>query len=261
MTVKLRVTDNQGAQGETTRTLTVNNPTTNTYASTVLGTSGLLHYWRMGEMSGSSFADSKGGVNANVAGASLGVQGALSGDSNGAARFDGLNDFASAGVNFSQTGVLTVEFWLRWNAFSNNDDLAFEYTPNYNNNTGGLLVDPNDASGQFEIAQRQGSFGAGYNTFGFTRPSAAAWHHYALVFDRTAAAANELRAYVDGALVSGTKPASTDTLGNFAQSTLYFMSRAGTSLFGQGDLDEVAIYNRALTDAEVADHRQRGIGG
>ena len=42
--------------------------------------------------------------------------------------------------------------------------------------------------------------------------------------------------------------------GNFANSTLYFMSRGASSRFGKGNLDEVAIYNRALTATEVAAH-------
>ena len=50
------------------------------YADAVLATAGLRHYWRIGETSGSSLTDSKGGVAANVAGASLGVPGALAGD-------------------------------------------------------------------------------------------------------------------------------------------------------------------------------------
>ena len=32
------------------------------------------------------------------------------------------------------------------------------------------------------------------------------------------------------------------------------MSRDGASLFGQGDLDEVAVYNRALSAATIAEH-------
>ncbi len=60
--------------------------------------------------------------------------------------------------------------------------------------------------------------------------------------------------YVDGAPVAYTKLSSGTGAGNFANSTLYFMSRAGSSLFGAGSLDEVAIYNRALSAAEIAAH-------
>ena len=66
---------------------------------------------------------------------------------------------------------------------------------------------------------------------------------------------------MDGVPAPGDVTASADTVGNFAQSTLYFMSRAGSSLFGAGDLDEVALYNRALTANEAADHHQRGLAG
>ena len=258
VSVKLRVTDNQSGTSVATKTLTVQNPGGSLYSQTILGTSGLLHYWRMGETSGSTFADSKGSAPATASGASLGVPGALTGDSNGAARFDGTNDFASADLNLSNTGVITLEFWLKWNTFANDDDLAFEFTPNYNVNQGGFLVDPNDPTGRFQLSHRDGGFWSGYNTAVFNRPTPAAWHHYALVLDRPAAATNELKIYVDGAVASTTYANTSDTLSNFAQSTLYFMSRAGTALFGGGDLDEVAVYNRVLTAAEVADHHTIG---
>ena len=78
------------------------------YSSTILATTGLLHYWRMGDTSGATLADSKGSAPAAVSGATLGVPGAVAGDPNGAARFDGTNDFASAAANLSQTGVVTL---------------------------------------------------------------------------------------------------------------------------------------------------------
>jgi hypothetical protein len=54
--------------------------------------------------------------------------------------------------------------------------------------------------------------------------------------------------------VSYTKLNSGTGAGNFANSTLYFMSRNASSLFGKGNLDEVAIYNRALSAAEISAH-------
>src|SRR6185503_19110008 len=49
--------------------------------------------------------------------------------------------------------------------------------------------------------------------------------------------------------------------GNFANSSLYFMSRAASALFGSGDLDEVALYNRALPAATIEDHYFGTVGG
>ena len=35
-------------------------------------------------------------------------------------------------LNLSGTGKLTIEFWLKWNHYANNDALAMEFTPNFN---------------------------------------------------------------------------------------------------------------------------------
>ena len=59
-----------------------------------------------------------------------------------------------AAVDLSGTSQLTLEFWLNWSAYANNDDLAFEFTPNFNNNDGGFLVDPN-------AGELGGKFGSG----------------------------------------------------------------------------------------------------
>ena len=67
-----------------------------------------------------------------------------------------------------------------------------EFTPNFNANAGGFLVDPN--AGEFG-----GTFGvaigtaANRNSVFFARPSAGAWHHYAIVINTTAAAARSRR--------------------------------------------------------------------
>ena len=60
------------------------------------------------------------------------------------------------------------------------------------------------------------------------------------MLDTSAPATQQITPYVDGAPVPFTKTESGTGAGNFANSSLYFMSRAGASLFGDGDLDEVA---------------------
>ena len=62
-----------------------------------------------------------------------------------------------------------------------------EFTPNFNDNAGGFLVDPN-------APQNGGTFGVGIgsrrtrNNVFFTRPRAGQWHHYAFVLDTPAPA-------------------------------------------------------------------------
>ncbi|HEX4752855.1 MAG TPA: PKD domain-containing protein [Solirubrobacterales bacterium] len=252
--IGLRVTDNDGGTGIASHVLIVG--AGSPYSSEISDTSGLLDYWRLGEQSGTTFADSAGAHPATMqGGVTLGVPGAIEADPNTAAAFDGGTGAASVPLNLSGSTQLTLEFWLNWSAYANNDALAFEFTPNFNNEEGGFLVDPNagELGGKFGIGiGREGSRNNAY----FTRPSAGAWHHYAIVFNTAAPAAQEITPYVDGQPVSFEKLNSGTGAGAFANSTLYFMSRAASSLFGKGSLDEVALYNRALSSAEIAAHYQ-----
>ena len=248
--VALRVTDNLGTTATTTLTLVVRGP----YDTAVRATAGLIDYWRLGEKSGTSLLDSIGGKTATTAnGVTLGSSGNLTLDANTAAGFDGSNDSASVPLNLTSTQKLTIEFWLRWTSFSNNDDLAFEFTPNLNNTNGGFIINPNatDTGSRFEVAIGRGS---SRNDVYFNRPSSNAWHHYAFVFNTTLAGSQQVIPYVDGKAVSYLKDSSGAGAGAFANSTLYFMSRAGSSLFGKGTLDEVAIYSQALTATQISQH-------
>ena len=231
-----------------------------TYAQAVEGTSGLVHFWPMGESSGSSFADVVGSDNASVgSGVTLGEPGGLVGDSATSALFDGSSGSASASVNLSGTHELTVEFWMKWGSYASDDRLALEFTPNFNEYTGGFLVDP-DATPGSDFAVSIGS-SSSRNTTYFGRPSAGVWHHYAFVIDTEAPAETEITPYVDGKAVSYTKTVSGTGAGNFANSTLFWMSRDSSGLFGVGDMQDLALYTSALSASTIADHYEIGAGG
>ena len=129
------------------------------------------------------------------------------------------------------TNKATVEFWLKWDGYVDDDALALELTNNFNQNSGGFIVDPNapQEGGRFGVGIGEGS---SRNNVFFARPSAGAWHHYAFVFDTSAPGAQQITPYVDGQAVSYTKTASGTGAGNFANSTLNLMSRGGAELFG-----------------------------
>ncbi len=175
---------------------------------------------------------------------------------NKAVAFDGTDDYARTAIDLSGTNVITLSFWLNWTSYSAADDLAMEFSADSNGVATGFLVDPNESSsGKFVV----GYLGAGgYNTTHFTRPSAGVWHHYAFVMDKGQPAATEITPYVDGVQVSYTKNYSNNTTNNFGNHNLYFMSRGGTSLFGPGIMDEVKIYNYALTSSEIKVDYNRG---
>ncbi len=223
-------------------------------------TSGVVHFWPMGESSGSSFTDAVGGANASLSGGvTLGEPGGLVGDSATAAAFDGSSGAAQASVDLSGTHELTVEFWMKWTAYSSDDQLAMEFTPNFNEYSGGFLVDPNASPGSdFAVSIGEST---SRNTVYFERPSAGEWHYYAFAIDTEASAESEITPYVDGRSVSYTKTESGTGAGNFASSTLFWMSRDASTLFGEGSMQDLALYDTTLSASTIAQHYELGRGG
>ena len=81
------------------------------------------------------------------------------------------------------------------------------------------------------------------------------WHYFVAVSDRSKDGLNQIKLYVDG--VENTihySPYITDLTGNYGTYPLYLGSRGGTTYFHQGFLDEVRIYNRALSAEEIKRH-------
>jgi PKD repeat protein len=252
-TVGVQLTDSEGLTSTATVPITVLAHGVTSYEQAVEGTPGLAHYYKLGEAAGPTIFDSTGSSNGTIAGGTFGLPGAVQEDPTTAIGFNGSSDSGAIPLNLSSTGQLTVEFWLKWNQYANNDSLAMEFTPNFNENAGGFLVDPN--AGQFG-----GTFGIGIgsdsdrNSIFFARPSAGVWHHYAIVINTAAEASKEIAPYVDGQPVSFQQEGADTGQGNFANSTLYLMSRDGSALFGAGELDQLAIYNEPLAAATVFEH-------
>src|SRR5207248_10867390 len=74
-------------------------------------------YWRLGETSGNTAADSSTGGNPGTiaSGVTLGVPGALSSDSNTAMSFNGSTGYVSVPdkANLDMTGDFTLEAWAK----------------------------------------------------------------------------------------------------------------------------------------------------
>ena len=141
-TVGLQVTDSKGVTATTTVQVTVLGTGASSYEDAVNATPGLMHYFKLGESAGPTISDGSGGPSGTVAGGTFGQPGPIQGDPSTAIGFNGSTDFGQIPMNLSVAGTVTVEFWLKWNAYANDDALAMEFTPNFNNQSGGFLVDP-----------------------------------------------------------------------------------------------------------------------
>ena len=231
-----------------------------TYQEAVEGTSGVVHFWPMGEASGASLADVVGGADAETSGGvTLGEPGGLAEGSATSALFNGSSGAAQASVNLSGTHELTVEFWMKWSTYGADDHLALEFTPNFNDYPGGLLIDPDATPGSDFAVSVGKEYSA--NTVFFARPSAGEWHYYAFVINTEAPAETEITPYVDGHTVSYTKSASGTGAGNFADSTLFWMSRDASTLFGAGNMQDLALYDTTLSAGTILEHYDLGVGG
>jgi hypothetical protein len=169
--------------------------------------------------------------------------------------FDGSTQALQSSASVTNTGTqLSFSFWLYENSFNNSDELLAESSANYNSNNGAFLIDPNSGSfaGLFEVDVH---VAAGTISYTFARPSAAAWHHYVIVWDISVPS---LVVYVDGSSVTVTNHVSHT--GTFTSQVVNLMSRNAASLWNAGRLAEFAMWNTALTSGNAASLWNSGSG-
>jgi hypothetical protein len=217
-------------------------------------------YWRLGETSGATALNevTAGATGTYQNGVTLNVTGALVGDTNRAAHFDGVNDQVSMGdpgngsLDFG-TGDFTLEAWVKGTA---NNERTIAAKRAANGNSPYWQVTVTDDTGWTGRVRANVSDGAvtrvayGPNI----RVDNGAWHHVVIVFDRDTG----ITIYVDG---TGNSTAGAFT-GSVSNSAGLLVGKSGNATFGwlAGDLDEVALYPSALSAAKVAAHRNSGLG-
>ena len=216
-------------------------------------------YWRLGEAAGAGTALNAvaGGVTgAYQNGVTLGVTGALVGDTNRAARFDGSNDQVNMGdpgtgaLDFG-TGDFSVEAWVKGTANAERTVAAKMATsgPYW------VVTVSDDAGFVGRVRARIFDGSVTRTAYGpTTRVDNGAWHHVVAVFDRDSG----ITVYVDG-VAATTAGAATGSVSNTAP---FMLGNSNTPSFGffAGDLDEVAVYPAVLPAARVTAHRTRGLG-
>ncbi len=265
--IEARAIDSTFATDSDTVSVTVDN--SSPYESAVLG-DGAVALWRLGEFSGTTAFDAAGAHDAPYAGSpGLGALGLLDGDSSAAVDFDGVDDIVrvpnAADIN---TGgpytARTVEMWF------NADDVT----------TRQVLFEEGGATRGLAIYVDQGElYFIGWNKKNddVTTPWGADWvtapvqtattYHIALVLDQPS---GELTGYVNGTAV-GLAPGIGKLFKHGAKVGLGGMdddvrfhdgvvNNSGTAYHFNGRIDEVAIYNTALSAVTVANHTAIGGG-
>lgn len=213
------------------------------YADQVLALSP-VGYWRLGEASGTSAADSStaGNPGTYTDSVSLGRPGALTGDPDTSAGLTGGYVSVPDSAPVSVTGAFTLEAWVNLNDVCSQYSIAEKYDqPAFNGF--GLRVQGGGLLSAFTLAG-EGSSGS---VSGQTIVTPHQWHHVVAVYDGTA-----ISVYLDGKL-DGTAVTTVNPIDGGASLKLGARGDdAGTRL--AGGLDEVAVYDHALTPADIQQH-------
>jgi len=244
------LTDNVG------NTVTIASPgilKNRSYSAVVLATSGVVDYYRLGDATGSTTAvDSVRTTNNGTwsGGPTLRATGAIRSDSNTAATFDGVDDYATVPRSISTD--FSVEFWFK-------SGTGLGTSTNWYDGAGLVDAEVNGYTADFGTSLMQdGRVCAGTgnpDTTICTSPGLTdnTWHH--VVFTRSAAGALVL--YIDG-ISRATGTGGTDAL--TAPTTIRFGSLQTGINYYTGSLDEVALYTTVLPATTVTNHYQTGTG-
>jgi hypothetical protein len=237
----LMVTNPVGNASSTPATLTVLTLAPGTYAESVVA-AGPVAYWRLDESSGTTAYDYCGGYDGTYNNVTLGTPGALLGDPDKAATFDGLSSSVSIGnpVGLNFPGQITLTTWVRPTATDGLRDILAH----------GYQTSPDNAEVQLRVnggAYETGSWDGNGHGVGVPIPyqDIGAWVHLAATYDGTA-----WRLYRNGLQVA----AAADTTGALIvsqQGWAIGSAGDGTERFFSGDIDEPAIFNQALTPDQI----------
>jgi len=200
--------------------------------------SGNIALWHMNETSG-PITDSSG--NGNNGTATNGVIYNVSGKLNTALSFDGTNDYIDTTGLTSTSKNYTFSFWV------NSAVAVGQYKYLTDIQTGRLIL----AWGGYTSGQLAFYDGA-WKDFGTNTFNDGAWHNVIFVLSGTSASL-----YVDGLQFGSSLTYSPQDLGG---SISLGSNYSGTNSFFSGKMDEVAIWNRALTTTEIGNiYKQQSI--
>jgi hypothetical protein len=210
---------------------------------------GLVGYW---PFCGNANDESGNGNDGEVYGATLTAD--RFGNSSSAYSFDGVDDkieIISDNVvsAISNAEVITLSYW----AIDNGGNTERTAIGCYQLPTGGLYL-VNNFNGNDDFGVAISPTGSVFNTT-INNPSDI--HHFVVVYDGLNVNENErLKVYIDGANSNLNYPYTIPSQLGFGASSVLFGARQSTipneeTNFWNGSLDDIAIWDRALTEEEV----------
>ncbi|MCP4418705.1 MAG: hypothetical protein GY805_18965, partial [Chloroflexi bacterium] len=212
--------------------------------------SGIVSYWQLNETSGLLFSDYIGSNDATFSGA--GSPGYATGKVNGAVDFNGINHRLATASTSNPTAGLTVMAWI------NPEDLT---APDL-----GILSKKDAFVFDIESEGDKVSFvvidGGGFQEFEPDVPEnvvqANEWTFVTATYD---GATQQIHIYINGTEIGSTST-TISVLGNSSEPySIGLDSHFGTDRYFDGRIDEVAVFNRALSTSEIQLQYSRTLAG
>ena len=222
-----------------------------TLTSYIRGLSGLVAYYPLDELSGNVANDKSGnGLNGTITGATVGQAGKVG----KAYSFDGTGDYVAlpqgGGIPFYDNTVFSISMLVYKDTLTSEIFMFAEGSSADNDPAYTVGMVDSAGSNKVRIFIRNDAGGVLVNAVKSTAVvSLAAWHHIVWIDDN-----GTCKLYIDGVeddnSVSGNFDYTRGTL-TLNKSTIGALIRSAVSNLWIGDMQHVAIFNKALTAGEI----------
>lgn len=247
-TLQVRATGPYGTSSPVSATWTVYGTSSNYYK--VTNTAGVVSYLPLNEAAGSTTVSDvySGRTGTLGSGVTLGA----SGSAKTAASFNGTGAISLTGITSLPIGnaSYTVEAWIKPTGYGAQGIVSWGSGVNtVGTNNAFRVTSASEATGT-SPANVTGLvhywYGGSANTWASaTNLANGGWHHVASTYNGTSK-----KVYVDGTLVATNSSPGTASVG----SSVFYIGQTPFNERFSGSIDEVAIYNTALSDATIAQH-------
>lgn len=216
-------------------------------------TDGLVGWWKLDDASGQFKDSSDYGNNGTPSG---GVSYATSGIIGAAAGFDGSSGYIDVGnpAELQITGDITIAAWVRFNSFNagaEDDHIAVKFDGVNTNRSFALKATEDCGPTTIALNIIENAVPDSAQRCGATTLSTGQYYHVTGVYNATN---QTIDVYLNGVLDDGTLVTSPAVPASIHNSTANFTIGArsdGANAFLDGNVDDVRVYNRALSAAEV----------
>lgn len=168
-----------------------------------------------------------------------------------ALKFDGVDDFLEVNddvtLHLNSGESMTFEFWIKTNN-SGEESVLFHKYESINPNPNYLLTITDN--GIFK-GQIRDSYGLYSNLTSNSTINDGKWHYIIFVIDRVV---DKLKVYIDGNFDNMTDDLTTGSSTN--NGDLLIGKTASDDRYFNGSIDEIRIYDRALSAKEIGNHHQ-----